>query len=794
MTRTLFFLIFFAASLFGWSQSYSPSTNSTYTTCSGIFYDSGGSGANYVNNENYTVTFCSGNGQAVYLNFTSFQTESGYDYLLFYDGSSTASPQIGGTYTGSTSPGIVNASSGCITVLVHSDASVTYAGFSAIIGCGTPPPTYTMTNGSISSCSGIFTDDGGSSVNYTNGVDQTYTICTNTPGTGISINFLSFQLENNYDFLYIYDGPSTSSTSLGAYTGSIGPGLVQSTSGNTSGCITFRFISDGIINSTGWLAQISCFTPCQTITSSITSMSPAPAADGIIRICQGQSVAFTGSGNFSSSGTGATYSWDFGFGATASGTSASHTFTASGSYVVNLNITDANGCHNSNNLNQLVEVSTTPSISTSTTVPTLCLGQTATLNAVPTMTPYIQNCTPPVSQLTFLPDGTGVSYQTPITVNCYNSAQTIQNASDIQNVCLNMEHSYLGDLNIRLVCPNGQSTILHAYPSGGGIYLGCPLDDPAVGPGTGSSYCFTPGATTLLVNGTTQSCGTPASAAILPGNYMPIQSFSNLVGCPMNGQWTIVVTDNLGIDNGYIFNWDINFNPSLLPSNSNFTPTIVSQGWTAATGLSSTGATSASITPTTLGNNCYTYSLTDNFGCTYTANQCVNVITTATPTFTGLGPYCQGTTAGTLPTTSTNGISGTWSPATINTSAVGTTIYTFTPSGISCSPPTTMNITITAAPVVSLDVIAISCNGLNNGIIEVEACGGLPGFNVSWTGPQSGNPAGTEIDVNCDDYTINGLSPGTYTINTTNSAGCTTTTTTTITEPPPVVISVIGHN
>jgi subtilisin-like proprotein convertase family protein len=728
------------------------------------------------------------------LNFTSFQTETNYDYLQFYNGSSTVSPAIGGIFTGTNSPGIVSASSGCITVLVHTDVSVVYSGFSAIIGCGTAPTVYTMTSGSITTCSGMFYDGGGASVNYANNTDQTYTICTNTPGTGISINFLSFQLENNYDFLYIYDGPSTSSTTLGVYSGTLGPGLVQSTANNTSGCITFRFVSDGVVNYAGWIAQISCFTPCQTITSSITTMTPSPAADGIIRICQGQSISFSGTGNFSSSGVGATYSWDFGMGATASGTSASHSFTNSGSYVVNLNITDANGCHNSNNLNQLVQVSTTPSISTSTSVPTLCLGQSATLNAAPTMTPYIQNCTPPVSQLTFLPDGTGVSYQTPITVNCYNSAQTIQNASDIQNVCLNMEHSYLGDLNIRLVCPNGQSTVLHAYPSGGGLYLGCPLDDPAVGPGTGSTYCFTPTATTLLVNGTTQTCGTPASAAINPGNYMPIQSFSNLVGCPMNGQWTIVVTDNLGIDNGYIFNWDINFNPSLLPANSNFTPTITSQGWTAATGLSSLSSTSASVTPSTLGTSCYTYSLTDNFGCTYTANQCVNVITTATPTFNAIGPYCVGATPATLPTTSTNGVAGTWSPATISTATAGTTTYTFTPSGVTCSPPTTLSVTITGAPIISLDQINVSCNGFNNGIIEVEACGGSPGFNVSWTGPQSGNPAGTEITSDCDDFTINGLQPGNYTITTTNAAGCSTTTTATITQPPPVVISVIGHN
>jgi hypothetical protein len=42
--------------------------------------------------------------------------------------------------------------------------------------------------------------------------------------------------------------------------------------------------------------------------------------------------------------------------------------------------------------------------------------------------------------------------------------------------------------------------------------------------------------------------------------------------------------------------------------------------------------------------------------------------------------YCEGETPAALPTTSSNGVAGTWSPATINTSTVGATIYTFTPN------------------------------------------------------------------------------------------------------------------
>ena len=65
-----------------------------------------------------------------------------------------------------------------------------------------------------------------------------------------------------------------------------------------------------------------------------------------------------------------------------------------------------------------------------------------------------------------------------------------------------------------------------------------------------------------------------------------------------------------------------------------------------------------------------------------------------TPTFAQIGPLCQNATAPALPTSSNNGITGTWSPATINTATVGTTTYTFTPAAGQCGTTATMSIVI----------------------------------------------------------------------------------------------------
>lgn len=115
-------------------------TNGTVTTCSGNFYDSGGSGGAYTNNENFTETFYpSTSGAMLQFVFSSFSTESGYDYLRIYDGTSTSATLIG-TYNGTTGPGTVTATnvSGALTFNFTSDVSITSTGWAASINCIIP--------------------------------------------------------------------------------------------------------------------------------------------------------------------------------------------------------------------------------------------------------------------------------------------------------------------------------------------------------------------------------------------------------------------------------------------------------------------------------------------------------------------------------------------------------------------------------------------------------------------------------------------------------------------------------
>ena len=513
-----------------------------------------------------------------------------------------------------------------VRVYYWSVGGISSGGFTICVNAP-PAGTVLMTNGSTTACGGTFYDMG-YTTNYSNSQTQVFTICPSTAGSHLRAIFNAFQTETNNDVLQIFDGNSTAAPLIGTYSGTTSPGTVQASSSNASGCLTFRFTSDGSTTNIGWQAALSCFVYCQSITSNWVSSNEAPMGDGIIRICQGQSINLVGSGTFGTSGAGATYAWSMGNGVSVSGSNINYTYPAAGSYLANLVITDPSGCTNTNAINRNIQVSTTPTISTSASPSTLCTNQTSALSANVTMTPFTVNCTPPVSGTTFLPDGSGVSYSTSITTNCYSPGSLINSASDITNVCLTMEHSWLGDLQLELICPNGQTMILKAYSqtTNSSYFLGHPIDNDAVlTAGTGETYCFTPGATTYLVNGTTTAVTTPSSGTMVnPGNYMPFTSFNNMIGCPINGNWTIKVTDNISSDNGYIFDWDVNFNAGLV-SAASFTPTIVSQGWAAATTLSSTGPTTANVTPTNQGTPCFNYSVTDNFGCTYTQPQCLTV-------------------------------------------------------------------------------------------------------------------------------------------------------------------------
>ena len=118
-------------------------------------------------------------------------------------------------------------------------------------------------------CGGIFADSVGLTGGYSNNENITTTIYPNNPGEVVTVTFTVFNTEEEWDVLYVYDGPDTSYPLIdsgspatgsgfpaGGYSGTSIPGPFTST--DESGALTFVFMSDDSFSGGNWLAHVSC--------------------------------------------------------------------------------------------------------------------------------------------------------------------------------------------------------------------------------------------------------------------------------------------------------------------------------------------------------------------------------------------------------------------------------------------------------------------------------------------------------------------------------------------------------
>jgi hypothetical protein len=112
-----------------------------------------------------------------------------------------------------------------------------------------------MTNGiTENTCSNTFLDPGGVG-NYGNNENVVYTICPDISNNYISIDFIGFDVKSG-DLLSVYEGTTTGGTLIGQYDNNNMPDIIESN--HSSGCLTFRFTSNGSNTGEGWQAAVSC--------------------------------------------------------------------------------------------------------------------------------------------------------------------------------------------------------------------------------------------------------------------------------------------------------------------------------------------------------------------------------------------------------------------------------------------------------------------------------------------------------------------------------------------------------
>lgn len=164
------------------------------------------------------------------------------------------------------------------------------------------------------------------------------------------------------------------------------------------------------------------------------------------------------------------------------------------------------------------------------------------------------------------------SYEATLNLTGFPVGGTLTDSSRFLGVCVNMEHSWLRDLQIEAYCPDGNRVVLSRFQgqdcpnpnSSCEVFLGVPYENDEFGtpvPGTGWDYCWkTTAANAAMIDFSNQD-GSPHD---LPaGDYQPSEPFSQFTGCALNGGWRIRVVDAWGIDNGYIFSSKLLFDGSL---------------------------------------------------------------------------------------------------------------------------------------------------------------------------------------------------------------------------------------
>jgi subtilisin-like proprotein convertase family protein len=119
------------------------------------------------------------------------------------------------------------------------------------------------------------------------------------------------------------------------------------------------------------------------------------------------------------------------------------------------------------------------------------------------------------------------------TITLFGPPDTITAETDVK-VCLDITHTWVGDITAILTAPDGTTTVELASGNGS----------------SGDNYritCFSDDATISINSG----------SAPFNGTYRPEQPLSGLVGQTINGDWTLSIRDSDNADDGILHSWSI---------------------------------------------------------------------------------------------------------------------------------------------------------------------------------------------------------------------------------------------
>ncbi len=342
----------------------------------------------------------------------------------------------------------------------------------------------------------------------------------------------------------------------------------------------------------------------------------------------------------------------------------------------------------------------------------------------------------------------------------------------IKSVCVDIDHSWISDMDVFLLGPNGQFIELTTDNGGSGDdYIGT---------------CFTP----LATNPINFGGQAPPSAAPFTGDWLPEGNWEDLwtISNPLtNGVWTLQIKDDQTGFNGTLLEWSICFNPVYQ----------LFYEWTPSAGLSCTDCPDPVATPDTT--TTYYLTVSDTYGCEVYDTITINVldqlpapdVNCATITDNSI-EFCWDPIAGSNDYEvnvddggwiSTNGdlcynVTGLTLDDTVTIQVIGVsdcdglidTLTCWTPS---CVPP--------SGSIISQ--VDTDCFGASTGAATVEAMGTYPPFEYMIVG----------VDTNSTGI-FNGLPAGDYTVLVLDDVNCPLSIGLTINEPEEIVTTEVLIN
>ena len=619
-------------------------------------------------------------------------------------------------------------------------------------------------------CGDVFYDTGGDTANYSNGEDYWVKICGEA-SESVKLIFDKWTInDGDDDYMQIYDGDGISNNLL-AYGDEYMP--IPNTILSTGECLLVHWYSDRGGNSEGWKANVECFCHCQKVEYVWDGSTPAEDTD-YITICPDTSIIFSAHGVYSEndkcyhqSDTTSLFVWDFGDNIKDTGLTVQHTYNEAKGYNVTLTVIDTIGCESRLFLNKRVRIAIPP-----------------TFNIYPEQTYLYKDDTTLIqnnqhknsfefvpeefisTDIAPLPDFPGATYEFDIKLNHYAQTGTVlTDASQIESVSINIEHSYVRDLITSLICPNGTEVQLfngNDYDGARYTYLGQPGsddDDKFFIIGNGWDYIFSQNASIAFDDAPTTDeeiitlDGKDTSYSVKSGTYKPRGNFLDFVGCPINGTWTLRIKDDESHDDGYLFNWGIKFVDSLsIFKTWSYEMQIVDSSWISLdTSTIDTTVNPIKVVANKLGENRFKYTIVDQFGCSHDTTITIiganvefelskeDVLCYATNTGKVHLNITKGTVSkyiwenpdGTTDSEESTEITKDWESLTAGTFTVTVEDaegYSSVQS-IEISEPDSL--------IINFDSLKELCSESSKVGINVSVSGGTPSYNYNWSGPNS---------------------------------------------------------